>query len=133
VVRLQTGAESADAEAQYELAVLCQLGLGMPNGPERAVDCYRKAAEQGWPEAQLKLGLCYAEGAGVLAGPSAAIEGYSKAAGSYLGLGQRDGALTCYDRMRELDPGHPLTIRLFGQLHGEAEQRAGPSASAEKP
>ncbi|MCK4374596.1 MAG: sel1 repeat family protein, partial [Candidatus Brocadiae bacterium] len=78
---------------------------------------YRKAAEQGLPQAQVMLGLFYEWGAGVLASRSAALEWYSSAGGSYLEEGDREGALTCYDSMRELDPDHDLTLKLFAELY----------------
>ena len=47
---------------------------------EKAVDCYRKAAEQDYDEAQVALGDCYYEGNGVPQDYGQAIDWFRKAA-----------------------------------------------------
>ncbi len=58
-------AEQGQAEAQYNLGVMYQLGLGVPQDDQEAIRWYRLAAEQGDASAQFKLGLMYAKGQGV--------------------------------------------------------------------
>lgn len=58
-------AEGGDANAQFRLGFMYQLGKGVPvNDPEAAV-WYRKAALQAHAEARYRLGMMYASGIGV--------------------------------------------------------------------
>ena len=54
-----------DADAQYGLAVLYDLGRGVARDLQAAAAWYRQAAEQGVSEAQFNLGAMYANGEGV--------------------------------------------------------------------
>jgi TPR repeat protein len=78
---------------------------------------FRKAAEQGLAEAQFNLGVSYELRSGVPDSPSGAIEWYYRAAGSFLKKGDRGRALTCYDRMKALEPSHSLTRQLYSELY----------------
>ena len=62
---IQSRADQGDANAQFELGVMYDLGLGMSQDDGQAVVWYRKAADQGVPAAQYRLGLMYANGRGV--------------------------------------------------------------------
>lgn len=54
--QLQEEAEQGDSEAQYTLAALYQLGLGVAKDPAAAVVWYRTAAEKRFVDAQVRLG-----------------------------------------------------------------------------
>ena len=58
-------AEQGDADAQYNLGIMYDTGLGVPENDAEAVKWFRKAAEQGYADAQYNLGLMYAKGDGV--------------------------------------------------------------------
>ena len=66
--------------AEYELGEKYYNGKGAPQSYERAVEWYRKAAEQGYTPAQFALGNCYENGCGVLQSYEKAVEFYRKAA-----------------------------------------------------
>ena len=51
-----------DAAAQFKLGVMYENGEGVPKDSVKAVEWYRKAAEQGYAPAQFKLGWMYANG-----------------------------------------------------------------------
>ena len=57
-------AEQGDVAAQYNLGMMCEIGLGVPVDDAKAVKWYSLAAEQGHAKAQLKLGLFYYSGLG---------------------------------------------------------------------
>ncbi len=65
VKEFQLSAERGDVKARYNLGVMYQLGLGVPQVDQEAVRWYRLAAEQGDASAQFKLGLMYGQGEGV--------------------------------------------------------------------
>lgn len=58
-------AEEGDADAQYRVAVLYDLGRGVTQDHQAAVLWYRKAADQGHANAQHNLGTMYEMGEGV--------------------------------------------------------------------
>ncbi len=58
-------AEQGDAHAQFNLGVMYENGLGVPQDYAEAVKWYRKAAEQGNADAQFNLGVAYEKGRGV--------------------------------------------------------------------
>jgi len=58
-------AKKGHVEAQYNLALIYDLGKGVPKNHKEAVKWYRLAAEQGLAEAQLNLGVNYGLGRGV--------------------------------------------------------------------
>lgn len=59
-------AEKDDAEAQRNIGIMFQQGLGVPQSDVDAAEWYRRAAENGHVRAQQNLGVMYEEGAGVL-------------------------------------------------------------------
>ncbi|MBQ0066723.1 MAG: sel1 repeat family protein [Phascolarctobacterium sp.] len=73
-------AESADAETQYRLACMYELGIGVEHDKEEAFKWYRKAAEKGDPEAQYNLGLMYEFGTVVKPDDEEAVKWFKKAA-----------------------------------------------------
>jgi TPR repeat protein len=63
---LQSLAEGGEARAQYDLALLYDKGLGVPQDDGKALYWYRRAAEQGEKRAQYNLALMYMNGQGVV-------------------------------------------------------------------
>jgi hypothetical protein len=59
-------AEQGDANAQFNLDVMYDEGLGVPQYYKTAVKWYRLSAEQGNASAQQNLGVMYATGQGVI-------------------------------------------------------------------
>ena len=55
-------ANQGDPVAEYWLAHMTELGLGMAKDPAKAVGIYKKAAEQGDVAAQTRLGEIYLDG-----------------------------------------------------------------------
>ncbi len=58
-------ADQGDAQAQFNLGLMYDLGQGVPEDDAEAVAWYRKAADQGVAGAQYTLGLLYTYGLGV--------------------------------------------------------------------
>ncbi len=58
-------AENGDAVAQYEFALMCERGEGLPRNHSEAVKWFRSSASRDYAPAQLFLGLIYASGKGV--------------------------------------------------------------------
>ncbi len=73
-------AEAEDVEAQRNIGVMYQQGLGVPQNNVEAVKWYRRAAENGHPRAQQNLGVMYEDGTGVLQDHREAIAWYSASA-----------------------------------------------------
>ncbi|MEX2647424.1 MAG: SPOR domain-containing protein [Alphaproteobacteria bacterium] len=73
-------AEQGDAEAQFGLGEMYDLGRGVAADAEAAATWYQRAAEQGSARAQAKLGTMFAPGHGVPVDPSTAVLWWTKAA-----------------------------------------------------
>ena len=73
-------AEQGDAEAQFHLGLMYDLGDGVPEDNATAMHWYLKAAEQGEVRAQVNLGSMYERGDGVLKDDIAAFHWFQKAA-----------------------------------------------------
>ena len=58
-------ANQGAAYAQYNLGVMYDNGMGVPENDAEAVKWYRKAADQGYAKAQFNLGAAYYNGDGV--------------------------------------------------------------------
>ena len=58
-------AKQGNAVAQYNLGVMYDNGMGVPENDAEAVKWYRKAADQGDAKAQHNLAFMYANGMGV--------------------------------------------------------------------
>ena len=59
-------AVKGDAEAQFRLGAMYEYGEGVPAQPTKAIQWYRRAADQEYGPAQYALGIVYAQGQGVL-------------------------------------------------------------------
>ena len=80
VKEFQTLADSNDARGQYGMAIMYDLGEGVPQSSEQAAKWYRLAAEQGYADAQNNLGVMYENGDGVPRNYGEAMQWYRKAA-----------------------------------------------------
>ena len=58
-------AANGNTEAQFQLGLMYDYGMGIVQDDRAAVEWYRKAAEQGYALAQFNLGLIYAKNQGV--------------------------------------------------------------------
>ena len=81
-------AEQGDAEAAYQLGVMCHNGEGAEKDDAQAVEWHQKAAEQGHAKAQNALGRMYDKGWGVSRNYSEAFHWYRKAAEQGLAVAQ---------------------------------------------
>lgn len=92
---LRASAEGGDSKAQYLLATMYRLGLGVsPDEYEGFFWCLR-AAKQGMVDAQYQLGLMYLEGEGVTEDEEQALE--------WLGIAA--------------DRGHPQAIQVLQYIY----------------
>ena len=64
VTELEPDAEAGNAEAQFYMGTLRELGAGVPKDYGAALEWYRRAATQGHTGAQFAIGLLYHDGAG---------------------------------------------------------------------
>jgi TPR repeat protein len=58
-------AEQGDAVSQYDFALICERGEGLPKNHREALKWLNLSANQGYAPAQLFLGFMYASGKGV--------------------------------------------------------------------
>ena len=72
-------AQSGNADAQYDLAVMYAEGQGVPKNDQQAVSWYQKAADQGYASAQNSLGVMYDKGEGVAEDNDEAVSWFRKA------------------------------------------------------
>ncbi len=70
---------NGDADAEYQLGVLFQLGRGVPKDHTRAIEWYKKAVKQSHVRAQYNLGIMYENGWGTLPDYQKAYDCYQKA------------------------------------------------------
>lgn len=77
---IESLAEREDIIAQVVLGDMYRLGHGVGQDYSKAVEWYKKAAEQGYADAQYNLGVMYRDGNGVRQDYSKAVEWYKKAA-----------------------------------------------------
>lgn len=73
-------AEQGNAEAERNVGIMFQQGLGVPQSDTDAVFWYRRAAENGLARAQQNLGVMYEQGAGVPLNYTEAARWYRMAA-----------------------------------------------------
>ena len=57
-------ANNNDHEAQYNIGLAYEIGIGVEKDPKQAYSWYLKSAEGDFPKAQYSLGLCLALGKG---------------------------------------------------------------------
>jgi len=73
-------AEQNDPKGQYALAIMYDMGEGIPQSAEKAMEYYRASAEQGYADAQNNLGVMYDQGEGVATDYNEAMKWYLLAA-----------------------------------------------------
>lgn len=73
-------ADQGNAQAQLNLGLMYQKGVGTEQNNEQAVSWFRKSAEQDNSDAQLNLGAMYQNGAGVEKSNEEAVSWYLKSA-----------------------------------------------------
>ncbi|MDF0644172.1 MAG: tetratricopeptide repeat protein [Nitrospira sp.] len=76
---LESLANLGDARAQYNLGLLYDQGLGVPQSDALALRWYTQAAEHGEPRAQYNLGIMYMNGQGTTPDPVLAYYWFSLA------------------------------------------------------
>ncbi len=130
---LQRLAESGDADSQYILGLLYEVGKGVEKDPKAAAEFYEKAAQQGHGKAMTNLGAMYHKGLGVPQDPEKARYWYEKAAEAglpkaqynlalfYAGQepGQRDLNKTRYWFTQAAQQGHPRAQVNLGVMYAE--------------
>ena len=77
---VRQAADQGDAEAQYNLGVMYNTGMGVLQDDAEAVRWFRLAAEQGQAEAQFFLGVMYNTGMGVLKDDAEAVRWFQLSA-----------------------------------------------------
>jgi uncharacterized protein len=77
---LQHLAEQGEVNAQYNLSLMYDIGMGVPQDDALAAYWFRQAAEQGHADAQYNLGGMYFFGRGVPQDETQALEWFRKAA-----------------------------------------------------
>ncbi len=73
-------AEKDNADAQYNLGILYQKGLGVEKNPKAAFIWYKRAAANGHTDAMYNLGIMYNKGRVIYRSPKDAIKWWKKAA-----------------------------------------------------
>ena len=86
---------SAAAEAKTQEGLRYFTGDGVPQDKQKAVACFREAAEQGDVKAQFNLGTCYINGEGVAKDQAEAVKWFRLAAEQGLARAQYNLG-TCY-------------------------------------
>jgi len=76
---LESLANLGDARAQYNLGLLYDQGVGVPQSDALALRWYTQAAERGEPRAQYNLGIMYMNGQGTAPDPVQAYYWFSLA------------------------------------------------------
>lgn len=101
-------AEADDAEAQRNIGIMYQQGLGVPQNNAEAANWYRRAAENGHVRAQQNLGAMYEEGTGVLQDHAEAAKWYRMSAAG----GNVNAKIILGVMYEEGRPGLPLNVVL---------------------
>lgn len=73
-------AEKDNADAQYNLGILYQKGLGVEKNPKAAFIWYKRASANGNTDAMYNLGIMYNKGRVIYRSPKDAIKWWKKAA-----------------------------------------------------
>lgn len=79
IVKLKRLAEQGNAEAQYKLGLMYDMGKDVDQDYNKAFEWYEKSANQGLASSQSKLGSMYRYGKGVEVNHAKASEWYWKA------------------------------------------------------
>lgn len=128
-IKLQ--AKQGNADAQYNLGVIYEQGIGISVDSKKAINWYQKAAEQGRFEAQYNLGLMYSRGVGGKQDYRKAKKWFGKAAESgdaqsqtLLGVlyAEGKGVAQNYEEavkwyQKAADQGNPEAQALLGEMY----------------
>ena len=79
IVKLKILAEQGNAEAQYKLGLMYDMGKDVDQDYQKAFEWYEKSANQGLASSQSRLGSMYRYGKGVEVNHAKATEWYFKA------------------------------------------------------
>ncbi|MEN9360588.1 MAG: hypothetical protein RL095_2123 [Verrucomicrobiota bacterium] len=91
LAEIDKAAQNGEAEAQFELAEIYELGIGVPADPARARTLYASAAKSGHLQARLMSAFCQQEGIGGAADRGAALDAFLQLDSE--GCGEADFAL----------------------------------------
>ena len=111
-LEIQPAAEAGNPDAQHNLGVLYDRGLGVGKNSREALKWFRKAAIQGQPAAQYNLGLILIRGEGVPVNPSEAATWFKKSADQGLAEAQYSLGLL-YQRGEGVPQNYREAIGLF--------------------
>jgi len=115
-------ANHGDAEAQYYLALMYGLGLGVTQDYATAVRWYRSAAERGEVRAQCGLGFMYGTGRGVPQDFVQAYAWYNLAAAGADEIARRDrDAVVAQMNSRQIERAQQLSTELFDRIERGAD------------
>ena len=115
-VRLREAAEAGDPDAQFNLGVLCEKGLGTRPDYAQAMRWYRAAADQGNGKAMFNVGTLYENARGVKRDYAEAARWYFKAGETFVHQGARDDATYTYNTLLQMAPDNPLRKRLQQEM-----------------
>lgn len=121
---LQPLAERGDPQAQYRVAIMAQVGLGMVKNCRIAATWMRAAAEQGFALAQHGLGFMYFQGECTRADPAEAAAWFRRAADQGLA-----GSQSMLAVMYEKGVGVERDAAEAARWRALAEKGAGPAAA----
>ena len=103
-------AKQGVAEAQYNLGLMYQDGLGVNQDYETAVKWFQLSAEQGYPSAQFNLGKMYEKGYGVRQDYEKAVKWYKPSAeAGVIGAIYNLGVL--YKKRHDYEKATPLLLK----------------------
>jgi TPR repeat protein len=102
-------ANGGDSNAQYNLGLMYQDGLGVPQDAKKAVYWYTLSAEQGNSGAQINLGNSYSNGEGVPQDAKKAVYWYTLSAEQGVSVAQRNlGIMYLYGQGIEPNLNSPI-------------------------
>jgi hypothetical protein len=112
-------AEQGSSDAQFHLAVMYDLGLGIPQDYAESFQWYRKAAEQGLADAQNNLGVVYECGLSVPKDSVLAYKWYTLASSRFPSSEQEKQEVAASHRDRIASRMTPAQIAEAQRLAGE--------------
>jgi len=82
-LEFKQSAERGHAASEYNLAVMYEQGLGVPQDDQEAKKWYIKAADRGFADAEYRIGVMHRLGEGVPKDDKEAVKWFAKAAEKY--------------------------------------------------
>ena len=89
---------------------------GYEENYDAALRYFKQAGNAGFPSGYWNAAVMYEEGSGLMRSNLAAIELYFKAGLGYLGLNEREKALSSLEAIYRIDKNHELAKQLESQL-----------------